>query len=48
MTIESGKGGEVMGPKYNKLMDNLAFRLSLNITGFALWLAAAVTLLKLA
>jgi hypothetical protein len=42
------KGGEVMGPRYNKLMDNVAFRLALNIGGFALWLVTAVTLLKLA
>ncbi len=37
-----------MGPEYNRLMDNVAFRLALNVAGFALWFAAAVTLLKLA
>jgi len=37
-----------MGPNYNKLMDNVAFRLALNISGFALWLITAVTLLKVA
>lgn len=37
-----------MGPKYNELMDNMAFRLSLNVAVFAVWLAAAFTLLKLA
>jgi len=37
-----------MGPKYNELMDNLAFRLALNIGGFALWAVTAVALLKLA
>jgi len=37
-----------MSPKYNKLMDNMAFRLALNVAGFALWLATAVTLLRLA
>jgi len=37
-----------MGPKYNNLMDNMAFRLSLNVALFALWLAAAFMLLKLA
>jgi len=38
----------IMGPKYNNLMDNMAFRLSLNVALFALWLAAAFMLLKLA
>ena len=37
-----------MGPEYNKLMDNMAFRLSLNVAMFALWLAAAFAVLKLA
>ena len=37
-----------MGPKYNKLMDNMAFRVSLNVAAFALWLVAAFALLKLA
>ncbi len=37
-----------MGPKYNNLMDNMAFRVSLNVALFALWLAAAFMLLKLA
>lgn len=37
-----------MGPKYNELMDNMAFRLSLNVAVFAVWLVAAFTLLKLA
>jgi hypothetical protein len=37
-----------MGPKYNNLMDNMAFRISLNMALFALWLAAAFALLKLA
>jgi hypothetical protein len=37
-----------MGPKYNKLMDNVAFRLALNVSGFALWLVTAVALLKMA
>ncbi len=37
-----------MGPEYNKLMDNMAFRISLNLAMFALWLAAAFMLLKLA
>jgi len=37
-----------MGPEYNKLMDNMAFRVALNVAVFAVWLAAAFTLLKLA
>jgi hypothetical protein len=37
-----------MGPEYNRLMDNMAFRVALNVAAFAVWLAAAVTLLKLA
>jgi len=37
-----------MGPKYNNLMDNMAFRISLNLAMFAVWLVAAFTLLKLA
>ncbi len=37
-----------MGPEYNKLMDNMAFRVSLNVALFAVWLMAAFTLLKLA
>ncbi len=38
----------IMGPEYNKLMDNMAFRVSLNVALFAVWLMAAFTLLKLA
>ena len=37
-----------MGPEYNKLMDNMAFRLSLNVAIFAVWATAAFALLKLA
>lgn len=37
-----------MGPEYNELMDNMAFRISLNMALFAVWLVAAFTLLKLA
>jgi hypothetical protein len=37
-----------MGPKYNELMDNMAFRVSLNVAVFAVWLVAAFALLKLA
>ncbi len=42
------KGDRVMGPEYNRLMDNMAFRVALNVAGFALWFVAAVALLKLA
>jgi len=37
-----------MGPEYNKLMDNMAFRISLNMAVFAVWVVAAFALLKLA
>jgi hypothetical protein len=37
-----------MGPEYNKLMDNMAFRVLMNLGVFAVWLAAAFVLLKLA
>jgi hypothetical protein len=37
-----------MGPEYNKLMDNMAFRISLNLALFAVWVVAAITFLKLA
>jgi len=37
-----------MGPEYNKLMDNMAFRISLNMALFAVWAAVAFALLKLA
>jgi len=45
---KAGKAVKVMDAKYNKLMDNLAFRLALNVSGFALWLVAAVAFLKVA
>ena len=38
----------IMGPEYNKLMDNMAFRISLNMALFAVWVVAAFALLKLA
>ena len=37
-----------MGPEYNNLMDNMAFRISLNMALFAVWVVAAFALLKLA
>ena len=37
-----------MGPEYNKLMDNMAFRISLNMALFAVWVAVAFALFKLA
>jgi len=38
----------IMGPEYNKLMDNMAFRISLNMALFGVWVVAAFALLKLA
>ena len=38
----------IMGPEYNNLMDNMAFRISLNLALFAVWAVAAFALLKLA
>ncbi len=37
-----------MGPEYNNLMDNMAFRIGLNMTLFVLWVAVALTILRLA
>jgi hypothetical protein len=37
-----------MGPEYNNLMDNMAFRIGLNMAFFALWVAVAVAVLRLA
>ena len=37
-----------MDAKYNFLMDDLRWRIALNVTGFALWLAAAYALLRVA
>jgi hypothetical protein len=37
-----------MGPEYNELMDNMAFRVGLNVSFFALWVVVALTLLRLA
>ena len=37
-----------MGPEYNRLMDNMAFRISLNMALFAVWVVAAFALLRLA
>ena len=35
-----------MSGKYNKIADNLGVRLALNTAGFALWLVAAMALLR--
>jgi len=35
-----------MSGKYNKIVDNLAVRVALNVAGFALWLVASVALLR--
>lgn len=37
-----------MDSKYNRLIDNIAIRVSLNTVAFALWLVMAVGLLELA
>ncbi len=37
-----------MDAKYNFIIDSLGWRIALNLTGFALWLAAAIALMKLA
>jgi hypothetical protein len=37
-----------MDAKYNFLIDSLGWRIALNLTGFGLWLAAAIALMKLA
>ncbi len=35
-----------MSGKYNKIVDNFGVRVALNLVGFALWLMAAVALLR--
>jgi hypothetical protein len=37
-----------MDAKYNFIIDSLGWRIALNLTGFAVWLAAAIALMKLA
>ena len=37
-----------MDAKYNFLIDDARWRIALNLTGFALWLAAAYVLLRVA
>jgi hypothetical protein len=37
-----------MDAKYNHIIDSLGWRIALNLTGFALWLAAAIALMHLA
>jgi hypothetical protein len=37
-----------MDAKYNFLIDNIGWRIVLNVTGFAVWLAACVALLRIA
>ena len=39
---------EVMSAKYNKIVDNMAVRLSLNLAGFGLWLLTAFAILRAA
>ena len=38
----------VMDGKYNMLLDNMSFRLALNVVVFALWLGVAVALVAAA
>jgi hypothetical protein len=37
-----------MDAKYNYIIDSMKWRIVLNLTGFAVWLAASVILLRLA
>lgn len=37
-----------MDAKYNFIIDSVGWRIALNLTGFALWLGAAIALMKLA
>lgn len=37
-----------MDAKYNYIIDSLGWRIMLNLTGFAVWLAAAYALMELA
>jgi hypothetical protein len=34
-----------MDAKYNHIIDSMSWRIALNLIGFALWLATAITLL---
>ena len=38
---------EIMDAKYNYIIDSMKWRIVLNLTGFGLWLAASVVLLRL-
>jgi hypothetical protein len=37
-----------MDAKYNYIIDSMTWRIALNLAGFAVWLAAAIALLKVA
>jgi len=37
-----------MDAKYNHIIDSMGWRIALNMAGFALWLATAITLLMAA
>jgi hypothetical protein len=37
-----------MDAKYNHIIDSMKWRIALNLTGFAVWLAASVALLRVA
>jgi hypothetical protein len=36
-----------MGAQYNYIIDSMKWRITLNVAGFALWLAAALALLSI-
>jgi hypothetical protein len=42
------EGIVVMDAKYNYIIDSMKWRIVLNLTGFGLWLAASMVLLRLA
>jgi hypothetical protein len=37
-----------MDAKYNYIIDSMTWRIALNLAGFALWLATAIVLLRMA
>jgi hypothetical protein len=43
-----GQGGLVMDAKYNFLMDDIKWRIALNVAGFAVWLGAVYVLMLVA
>ena len=37
-----------MDAKYNYIIDSMKWRIALNLTGFAVWLAASLALIRIA